>query len=147
MRTFEEICLSLGLDINRYIDFKRIIKYRGHKRGIYKDFETLAEVKKFSKNFELIPIISEEESEYFNFKRKKQSEAEIIWEEELRQEYSYLSDKVFKLAYEQALSMSKITEYFEEYNGEFVAPTDYALCVEHMVVVVNFIFKVMEALE
>lgn len=104
MRSYSEISKSVGF--NRYeacpVVRKEIIY--AYKNGEVKIFDHISDAKAYSKNTETTtdPASAAAYDAWYAAQSLLEAQALKVWENELRAEYSYLSDAVFQICYAEA---------------------------------------------
>lgn len=79
-----------------------VYKFFAYKNGDCVTFDTEREAKEYSSLYERIHVNKEEIDKYLALSREFHNLAWKYWYSDLRQEYSYLHDKVFDICYDEA---------------------------------------------
>ncbi len=135
MRTFKEIASDVKYEINKKcpIEVKKVVyAYKGSE---VKVFDSIFEASVFSKNTatEIEPQSKAAYAAWWAAQRKAEDVAIKVWGKELREEYSFLTDKIFQLSYSEAYER-------EHSNG-------YDAIANEMESVVDFVNAIMQASE
>jgi len=119
MISFSEACVHANYDRSNYEPPAPKYTYFAYKEGKSQQFLTEQEAKNFSKNIERVTINKDEIDTYHIERREQETKAVRIWQQYLRNEYSYLSDELFDLCYSKAYDEGHSAGYDEVGNCMF----------------------------
>lgn len=110
---FKEACDQVGYNPDYSKAPERIYKYFAYKDGQTFECSSKAEAQKISHLIEYILVNKDEIDHYAQKRNALLSNAIQIWKNNLREEYSYISDHVYTLCYEKAYYRSHAYGYDE----------------------------------
>lgn len=110
---FKEACDQVGYNPDYSKAPERIYKYFAYKDGQTFECSSKAEAQKISTLIEYILVNKDEIDHYAQKRNALLSNAIQIWKNNLREEYSYISDHVYTLCYEKAYYRSHAYGYDE----------------------------------
>lgn len=99
---FKEACDQVGYNPDYSKAPERIYKYFAYKDGQTFECSSKAEAQKISHLIEYILVNKDEIDHYAQKRNALLSMAIQLWKNNLREEYSYISDHVYTLCYEKA---------------------------------------------
>ena len=99
---FKEACDQVGYNPEYSKAPERIYKYFAYKDGQAFECSSKAEAQKISHLIEYILINKDEIDHYAQKRNALLSMAIQLWKNNLREEYSYISDHVYNVCYEKA---------------------------------------------
>lgn len=125
MRKFDKICESIGFDRQAQCPFQDPAPtYNAYKNGQCFNFANREEAKKFSKLVETVQLQNPEREKWYSDRQDLEAKAYEIWYEELKQEYSWMSVKVFNICYNKAYEDGHAYGY-DEVASEMDSITDF----------------------
>lgn len=99
---FKEACEQVGYDPQFFNPPTKIYKYFAYKNGQSYECVSQEEASKISSLTEQVLANKDEIEQYTQNQNALLSNAIQIWKENLREEYSYISDHVYNVCYEKA---------------------------------------------
>ena len=106
--------------------------FNAYKQGEVKEFKTRDEAETFSRFVGMIIKPSPEIEEFDNLFIQKEKEAFDVWYKALREEYSYLSDTLFSMAYDEAYQRGHSHGY-DEVAAVMIDVADFVERIERVV--------------
>ena len=112
MRTYKEICVEVGYDKTKPLP-EMVYRWYSLKNGETHVFDTHEAARKVSSLVERVATQESKDAykEASNARRILEIEAIALFEKELREEYSYLSDSLYDLCYDAATNHPNAYSY------------------------------------